>query len=175
MRDKFVWVTIVAITFLLLLYPDNCFASYKVVHTRVEIEVIENAVDKFYADTGRYPTMAEGLEVLRQRPSQPLNWRGPYLKKDVPVDPWRRPYIYIYPAKYGTKQFDLYSWGADGKDDFGLVDDISNWRGFDNSYYKIYSVSWWSISFVLIIFLSIIFFLYSKFWRKKKSSGLMEN
>jgi len=41
-------------------------------------------------------------------------------------------YIYNYPAKYGRKDYDLYSTGANGFDENGLGDDVSNWMGLSN-------------------------------------------
>lgn len=49
----------------------------------------------FQKSVGRYPTAAEGLEALVQRPSalaQETPW--PRLRTSVPRDPWGRPYLY---------------------------------------------------------------------------------
>src|SRR6266404_1334756 len=73
----------------------------KVKAARAQIEMLGTSLDTFRLDVGRYPTTQEGLAVLRQRPFGTDRWDGPYLKKDVPADPWGRPY-------------DLVSYGADG-------------------------------------------------------------
>lgn len=102
----------------------------KVKATKIQIEALSNSLDTFHLDTGRYPTVQEGLQVLVQNP-QPAaipNWRGPYLKKNkVPADAWGRPFVYEVPSKHGMA-FDLYSLGADGKPG-GTDDDadIGNW------------------------------------------------
>jgi general secretion pathway protein G len=57
-----------------------------------QIELLGTALDTFRLDVGRYPTTQEGLAALRQRPFGIDRWDGPYLKKDVPQDPWNRPY-----------------------------------------------------------------------------------
>jgi general secretion pathway protein G len=55
---------------------------------RAQIENFATALDSFYVDVGRYPTSAEGLGVLRAKPEGSDKWSGPYLKKEVPNDPW---------------------------------------------------------------------------------------
>ena len=45
----------------------------------------------------------------------PNNWRGPYLRKEVPLDPWRNPYIFISPGSVNPTGYDLLSLGADGE------------------------------------------------------------
>jgi general secretion pathway protein G len=52
------------------------------------------ALDLFEMHNGRYPTTAEGLAALRAAPSGASNWKGPYLKRAVPLDPWGKPYVY---------------------------------------------------------------------------------
>jgi general secretion pathway protein G len=80
---------------------------------RAQIDALEKALDQFRIDTGRYPSMDEGLAVLQQPPTQETRWAGPYLKRDVPTDPWGRPYLYRTPGSRGD--FDLLSLGKDGQ------------------------------------------------------------
>ena len=77
------------------------------------ISLLETALDTYSLDTGRYPTTAQGLEALRERPSGVQRWDGPYLPKDIPVDPWGNPYQYRCPTEHGD--YDILSYGADGK------------------------------------------------------------
>jgi general secretion pathway protein G len=95
---------------------------------RQQIQLLETALDTLRLDIGRYPTTQEGLESLRNRPFGIDRWDGPYLKKNVPLDPWGNPYVYRSPGSHGS--FDLYSLGADGSqggEDEGT--DIANWEG----------------------------------------------
>jgi general secretion pathway protein G len=90
--------------------------------------LFSTALDMYEADNGNYPSSDQGLQALRIQPTTdpvPKNWKGPYLKKDVPVDPWGNAYIYAYPGTHNTAGYDLYSYGPDGQD--GTDDDISNW------------------------------------------------
>jgi general secretion pathway protein G len=92
-----------------------------------QISELESALDLFRLDVGRYPTTDEGLQALRVRPAGVENWDSPYLKKDVPLDPWNHPFIYRCPGQHGD--FDLFSYGADGQEGGdGDGADIKNWK-----------------------------------------------
>jgi general secretion pathway protein G len=98
----------------------------KQVAAKSQIVEYESALDQFKLDVGRYPSNEEGLQALRTRPANAPNWDGPYLKKDLPPDPWGRPYVYRFPGTHGD--FDLMSLGADGQEGGdGDNSDIVNW------------------------------------------------
>jgi general secretion pathway protein G len=80
---------------------------------RAQIDSLEKALDQFRLDTRHYPTAEQGLEALMTKPANEASWSGPYLKKAVPNDPWGRPYVYHVPGSKGD--YDLYSFGRDGK------------------------------------------------------------
>ena len=80
--------------------------------TKAQIELFGTALDTFRLDVGRYPTSQEGLAALTQKPASADRWDGPYLKKEVPPDPWGKPYIYKSPGDHGP--YDIISYGADG-------------------------------------------------------------
>jgi general secretion pathway protein G len=85
---------------------------------RTQIEMIGVALDSYRLDNGRYPTTEQGLEALRTRPGTepvPTNWRGPYLRRAVPIDPWDRPYEYRSPGQENPGSYDLFSLGRDGQ------------------------------------------------------------
>src|SRR5256886_10748446 len=85
---------------------------------RTQIELLGVALDNYRLDNGMYPTTEQGLEALQEKPTReplPLNWRGPYLKKAVPLDPWGRPYIYKSPSERNPSGYDLSSLGRDGQ------------------------------------------------------------
>ena len=81
--------------------------------TKAQIDALEKALDQYRLDTGHYPSMELGLSSLVQRPASEPKWAGPYLRKDVPLDPWGKPYIYKVPGEKG--EFDLVSYGKDGQ------------------------------------------------------------
>src|SRR5687768_11276280 len=58
---------------------------------KAQIELLGTALDTFRLDVGRYPTSQEGLAALNQKPGGLERWDGPYLKKELPSDPWGKP------------------------------------------------------------------------------------
>ncbi len=98
---------------------------------RTQIETLSLALDAYRLDTGAYPTTDEGLLALRPRPLGPdarPGWRGPYLRKTVPPDPWGRPYVYRCPGLYNPDSYDLYTLGRDGQvGGEGDDADITSW------------------------------------------------
>jgi len=93
---------------------------------RAQIDALEKALDQYRLDTGHYPSSEQGLTALNQAPSNEARWAGPYLKKDVPADPWGRPYLYRQPGEHG--EFDLYSLGKDGQAGGEAENaDVTNW------------------------------------------------
>lgn len=81
---------------------------------RAQIDALDKAIESFRLDVGRLPTTEEGLGALNVAPQGVTNWGGPYLKKDVPVDPWGHPYVYVQPGTH-QNDFDLLSYGRDGQ------------------------------------------------------------
>lgn len=76
----------------------------------VQIADLEKGLDLFKLEVGRYPTTEEGLAALVKAPPGLSSWNGPYIKGDVPLDPWGRPYRYT--AQGG--KIEIVSLGADG-------------------------------------------------------------
>lgn len=94
--------------------------------TRGSIAGAEKAVEMYSIDhLGKYPTSAEGFQVLVSRQSQDKRWRGPYLESK-PKDAWGNPLTYVYPPRNNNGKFDIISAGPDGK--HGTSDDIGNWE-----------------------------------------------
>jgi general secretion pathway protein G len=91
---------------------------------KIQISQLEGALQYFSFEIGRYPTTAEGLEALVHDPGTTEAWKGPYLEKELPKDPWQKPYVYRCPGTHG--EFDLFSVGPDGIE--GTEDDICSWK-----------------------------------------------
>lgn len=99
----------------------------KIKAARAQIELLSTSLDTYRLDVGRYPTSEEGLEALLRKPGSAEKWDGPYLKKDVPLDPWGKAYVYKSPGDHGS--FDLLSYGADGVlGGEGDNHDIASWE-----------------------------------------------
>jgi len=94
---------------------------------RAQIDALEKALDQYRLDTGHYPPAEQGLNALVARPNNEPHWDGPYLKKNVPPDPWGNAYVYRVPGEHGD--FDLLSLGKDGQaGGTGESADIANWQ-----------------------------------------------
>lgn len=79
---------------------------------RAQIDAFDKALQAYRIDTGRFPSTAEGLQALVSAPADDPRWRGPYLKNNIPPDPWGMAYQYRYPSTLG-KDYDLLSYGHD--------------------------------------------------------------
>ena len=76
-------------------------------------------------DTGHYPPQDVGLQALVTAPANETKWRGPYIEKAVPLDPWGQAYVYKIPGEHN--EYDLISYGKDGKPGgTGEDEDLSN-------------------------------------------------
>ncbi len=105
--------------------PDKA----KVAKAKVEISALENALEMYAIEVGDYPTAEQNLRALWEAPNPaPENWSGPYITKPAFTDPWGNNYVYAYPGIHAGYNYDLYSFGKDGKQggtDFST--DITNW------------------------------------------------
>ena len=82
-----------------------------------DIATLSQAMEMYRLDNLTYPGAGEGLAALRSPPATlalPQNYRGGGYVKDLPNDPWGRPYQYQTPGRNGAA-FDIFSLGADGK------------------------------------------------------------
>jgi general secretion pathway protein G len=99
---------------------------------KAQLEMLSVALDNYRLDNGSYPTTEQGLAALQEKPSRdpaPLNWRGPYLKRGIPADPWGRPYVYRSPGEHDPGGNDLSSLGKDGQPGGdGENADITSWK-----------------------------------------------
>jgi general secretion pathway protein G len=100
---------------------------------KAQIQILSLALDAYRLDTFDYPSTAEGLVSLRAVPARLAGsgrWRGPYLRQDVPLDPWGRPYAYTAPGIANPTAFDLHTLGRDGVPGGDGEDaDVTSWGG----------------------------------------------
>ena len=104
----------------------------RVAKARQDIQALTTALTMYKLDNFKYPTTDQGLRALVQQPADPSirNWRqGGYLSQGNLKDPWGNDYQYIFPGTHGGKDYDLYSFGADGQEGGeGNDADIGNWN-----------------------------------------------
>ena len=73
-----------------------------------QISALEAALDTYRLDVGQYP---DSLEGLGENDSGRAAWNGPYLRREVPLDPWGNEYVYDSDGR----GFTLVSYGPDGE------------------------------------------------------------
>lgn len=93
----------------------------------LQIKDLEQSLEMYKLDVGRFPTTDQGLDALVRSPAGVVGWNGPYLKSSVPQDPWRYDYHYKYPGE--RSELDIYSLGQDGSPGGEGEDaDVGNWE-----------------------------------------------
>lgn len=95
---------------------------------KAQISLFETALDMYRLDMGTYPTTDMGLAALRVNPDDgDTRWDGPYLPKELPLDPWQNAYHYASPSEHGD--YEIICYGADGEEGGVELDaDITNWK-----------------------------------------------
>ena len=131
----FTWIELIVVIVILgllagLVVPRlfKHVAQAKVSTARAQIAAFQTALGAYKLDTGTFPTNEQGLQGLRTAPTGVRNWNGPYLPKDIPLDPWGNPYAYKYPGEHGDEP-DIISYGADGRPGGEGEDaDVLSWK-----------------------------------------------
>ncbi len=77
----------------------------KVKQAKTDLHTLENCLDLYKIDKGRYPSTEEGLQAVVT-----AGKCKPQLK-----DPWGHPYVYLFPGQVHADSFDIKSYGADGQ------------------------------------------------------------
>ncbi len=111
----------------------NNVSDAKTNAARSQVEILSLALNAYRLDNDMFPTTEQGLSALREKPQigdVPANWRGPYLTRVLPTDPWNRAYVYFSPGVSNPTTFDLYSLGRDGQPGGAGEDaDVTSWGG----------------------------------------------
>ena len=128
-------VVILVLGVLAALVAPNVFqhvGASKTTAAKSQLEMVGAALDAYRLDNDTYPSSEQGLAALYRAPTgapQPRNWRGPYLKKVVPADPWGNQYVYTSPGADPLNAYELLSYGRDGKE--GGTGDDADIRSWD--------------------------------------------
>ena len=105
----------------------NQLSGAKVKTAAIQIKDLEQALEMYKLDVGRFPTTGQGLVALVKKPSNTSGWNGPYLKSNVPQDPWKADYHYKYPGEHGD--LDIFTYGLNGTPGGeGEDSDVGNWN-----------------------------------------------
>ncbi len=99
----------------------------RVTGAKTQIELFRQGLETFRMHNGRYPTTQEGLEAMQTQPAGMASWRGPYLSRGVPKDPWGNAYVYKSPGDFG-REFEIVSLGSDAQaGGSGEAADVVSW------------------------------------------------
>lgn len=104
----------------------------KISIAQTQLRKLEQALELYRMDNGRYPTSDQGLEALVREPSSgPTPKRyppGAYIPQNLVLDPWQQDFQYRYPGDHNQHAFDLFSFGPDGQEGGEAINaDIVNW------------------------------------------------
>lgn len=97
-----------------------------------QIGLLDSQLRQYHFDMGVFPSDLSALRTMPSDAADPNKWNGPYLDKEIPLDPWERPYQYAVgdPVSGGggrnVDKPDIWSLGPDGQD--GTDDDVGNWQ-----------------------------------------------
>lgn len=133
-------VVIAIVAVLASIVAPNVFRNVgdaKTASARSQLEIFALALAQYRLDNDAFPTTEQGLNSLRTLPAAPgadgdapRGWKGPYLSRTVPSDPWGRPYAYEAPGVANPASYDLYTFGRDGRaGGEGEDADITAWDG----------------------------------------------
>ncbi|OHD69083.1 MAG: type II secretion system protein GspG [Spirochaetes bacterium RBG_16_49_21] len=113
-------VTIIAILSAIIIpnvlnYPKRARATA----ARLQIQQFQTPLELYNNEKGHYPATEEGLEALVKEG----------LIKKIPPDPWGNPYHYRFPGEITPDEYEIWSYGADGKEGGeGFNSDIKSWE-----------------------------------------------
>ena len=114
-------VTIIALLSAVIIVPNvtKYLRRAKVEAAKVQIKNLQTPLLEYQSQKGNYPSTEEGLEALVKEG----------LLKKVPLDPWGNPYQYRYPGEHDQEEYEIWSYGADGKEGGeGHNADIKSWE-----------------------------------------------
>ena len=133
-RAGFTLIEVLLVLVILVILGSLAVTAYGPMRKKAQIDAAKAAVSMFetpleayHLHMDAYPASQEGLNALREAPADATgtNWSGPYVKTEIPLDPWKQEYRYESPGRHNPDSYDLWSAGPDGVD--GTADDIGNW------------------------------------------------
>jgi len=129
--------TIIVLSIIVILSASVGFSAVKYIDAakttscQNQISTFKLALQSYYLDCGTYPSAAQGLSALWEKPTLapvPETWNGPYIDRVLPKDPWGNEYRYEVPGINGLP-FAIVSYGADGTEGGEKKNaDIVSWK-----------------------------------------------
>ena len=93
----------------------NSADDARIQKVQADFKAIETALKIYRLDNYVYPTTEQGLMALVEHSTltpEPRNFKAGGYLQEVPIDPWGRNYLYLFPGENG--EVDIFSYGADG-------------------------------------------------------------
>jgi general secretion pathway protein G len=100
---------------------DYLFEDAKRQAARAQLAAFTTQLEIYKLDVGEYPPTEHGLPALRSNTGNAPGWNGPYARKEIPLDPWDRHYVY---ERLSAGKHMLLSLGPDGERD--TADDVGD-------------------------------------------------
>jgi general secretion pathway protein G len=122
-------VVLVVVAFVCGIFIMPRLPSERKAHAHNVIDAVQVGLSSFQHNHDRYPTTAEGLIALVERPPTipAATWHGPYTylaPDELLTDPWGHKFVYRCPGVHNSDGYDVYSLGPNGK---GGNEAIGNW------------------------------------------------
>jgi len=127
--------SIIVIAIVLILSSSVALSAMRYVEqarrasAQAQVAAFGLALHAYFMDTAAYPSEAQGLRALWEKPTLapvPPGWTGPYVERPIGPDPWGGRYRYERPGPGGLP-FLVLSLGADGlKGGTGNAADLSS-------------------------------------------------
>lgn len=104
---------------------QNVLGDSELKQAENQAKAFTTPINTYWLHVRRYPTT---LQALLEAPTDvdATKWKGPYLDKAIPKDPWGNDYRIKAPGTHNPASFDVWSAGPDGVD--GSEDDVGNWE-----------------------------------------------
>lgn len=110
-----VLLVLVILVILASLAVVNILSAQRSANTKaakIQVQLFDSVLQHYLLDVGSFPSTAAGLQALRTQPADlpdPTKWAGPYLDKEIPLDPWNKPYEYSYPGQHNANKPDVWT------------------------------------------------------------------
>ncbi|HET6251699.1 MAG TPA: type II secretion system major pseudopilin GspG [Tepidisphaeraceae bacterium] len=115
-----VLVILAVLASIVVLNFGSIFGQSDETKAKVDIATLGTALDMYRANVKSYP---QSLDALVTNTENQPDWKGPYVQKGLPSDPWHHAYVYVFPGQHNPDSYDLSSNG-DGKH---ATENLDNW------------------------------------------------
>jgi general secretion pathway protein G len=86
---------------------------------KTQVLLFDRLLDSYQMDIGTFPSNLQGLRTIPADIPDPSKWAGPYIDKEIPLDPWGRPYQYAFPGQHSHDRPDVWTLNLDTNQEIG--------------------------------------------------------